>query len=121
MLIKEELKREKEIVIERAHRTGKSKENKHRTIIAKILNYKDKSIILDEAKNKKLSRKNIYVNEDFSEITMKQRKDLAATVKRIRDNGDYAVIRYNKLITTQPRNWVNRKKEIQHEGIEVHD
>ena len=52
---------------------------------------------------------------------MKQRKDLAATVKRIRDNGDYAVIRYNKLITTQPRNWVNRKKEMQHEGIQVHD
>ena len=30
VLIKEELKIEKEIVIERAHRTGKSKENKHR-------------------------------------------------------------------------------------------
>ena len=39
--------------------------------------------MLDEAKNKKLSRKN--VNEYFSEITMKQRKDLVATVKRIRE------------------------------------
>ena len=56
-------------------------------------------------KKKKLSRKNIYVNEYFSEITMKQRKDLAATVKRIRENGDYEVITYNKLITTPPKNW----------------
>ena len=56
-----------------------------------------------------------------SEITMKQRKDLEATVKQIRDNRDYAVIRYNKLITTQLKNLVNRKKEFQHEGIEVHD
>ena len=44
---------------------------------------------------------------------MKQRKDLAATVMRIRENGDYTVIRYNKLITTPPKNWVNRKKEFQ--------
>ena len=124
IIIKEELKIQKDIVIERAHRTGEFKENRHRTIIAKVLNYKDKNLMLEQAKNMKLLKKHIYINEDFSAITMKQRKEMAETVKQMRENGDFAVIRYNKLITTQPKNWINHKKNLNNgEGIimQTHD
>ena len=36
---------------------------------------------------------------------------MEATLKRIREAGDYAVIRYDKLITTPPKNWINKKKQ----------
>ena len=58
-VIKEDLEIEGSVIIERAHRTGdvrKAIDNKRpRTIVAKLL--KDKTLILQKAKEKKLSRK----------------------------------------------------------------
>ena len=65
-LFKESLGIEEEVVTERAHRLkkdNKKKSNRPRTIICRILNYKDKVKIPKNAK--KLKRKNIFINEDF--------------------------------------------------------
>ena len=69
-LFKESLGIEDEVVIERAHRvkTDKSKKsNTARTIVCRILNYKDKVKILRNVK--KLKSKNIFKNEDFCQAT----------------------------------------------------
>lgn len=67
--IKNEFGIEKDIIIERAHRTGKSERDsgRRRTIVAKFQNYKDKELILEKYREKKLWNDNIYINEDFSE------------------------------------------------------
>lgn len=77
-VVKEKLGIEKEVVIERAHRTGKfykpKGENTGRTIVAKFLNYKDKDMILTTFIEKELWKEKIYINEDFSFETLKLRK-----------------------------------------------
>ena len=76
----------KDITIERAHRTGMKKNNgRPRTIVMKLLNYKDKVKILKEAK--KLKGTNIYINEDFSRATVEIRKKLWAEIKDRREKG----------------------------------
>ena len=57
--MKEKLGIEEDISIEKAHRTGKIQRNddtrnKKRTIIVKFLNFKDKSMILNTYREKKL-------------------------------------------------------------------
>ena len=110
---KEDLEIEGSVIIERAHRMGdvrKVIDNKRpQAIVEKLLNYKDKTLILQKAKEKRLSRKHVYINDDYSDITMRHRKDMEVNLKRIREAGDYAVIRYDKLITTPPKNGLTRK------------
>ena len=77
-LIKVDLQINEPIIIERAHRVGKF-ENKPRTIVCKLLNWQEKESILAKAKN--LKGKNVYINEDFSEETMRIRKELFAQAK----------------------------------------
>lgn len=72
------------VQIERAHRTGKRNEGRPRTIVMKLLSYKDKERILKVARN--LKGTSIYMNEDFSPATMKIRKDLFKEIKRRREN-----------------------------------
>ena len=75
-LFKESLGIEEEVVVERAHRvkTDKNKKgNPPRTIICRILNYKDKVKILRNAK--KLKGKNIFKKEDFCQATLDHRKE----------------------------------------------
>ncbi|XP_065642416.1 uncharacterized protein LOC136074045 [Hydra vulgaris] len=74
-LINEDLQINEPITIERAHRVGKF-ENKPRTIICKLLNWQEKENVLARARN--LKGKNIFINEDFSEETMRIRKELFA-------------------------------------------
>ena len=62
------------IEIERAHRTGNKTENRPRTIILKLKNYEDKSVILK--RGKMLKGTGIFVIEDFSTGTMEYRKEL---------------------------------------------
>ena len=53
----------KNINIERAHRSkGKTSSNKPRTIVCKLLSYKQKKEVLKNAK--KLKGSNIFINED---------------------------------------------------------
>nr|XP_047141464.1 uncharacterized protein LOC124816351 [Hydra vulgaris] len=69
------------------------------TVILKLLNYKDKELILKNAK--KLKGKGIFINEDFSEETNKIRRNLIEKMKIARNSGKYAVLAYDKLIVKE--------------------
>ncbi|XP_065675869.1 uncharacterized protein LOC136092077 [Hydra vulgaris] len=97
-LIKEDLQINEPITIERAHRVEKF-ENKPRTIICKLLNWKEKESVLARARN--LKGKNIFINEDFSEETMRIIKELFAQAKMHRSQGKYAKVVYNRLIVRE--------------------
>ena len=96
-LFKNRLGLDKEIIIERAHRVGKANEERPRTIVLKLLNFKDKEDIMKS--RKKLKNTGIYIDEDFSEATMKIRKDLRKQMKEERAKGMYSIISYDKLVT----------------------
>ena len=94
---------EKNVQIERAHRTGKKgskrsheKTRKSRTIVLKLNSYKDKIEILKESK--KLKGTNIYINEDFSAATMNYRKELWKEVQELRQQGKIAYLNYRSII-----------------------
>ena len=84
--VKEKLGIEEDILIERAHCTGKIQRNngtrnRKRTIVVKFLNFKDKSRILHTYREKKLWKEKVFVNEDFSEETTSIHKGLLHKVK----------------------------------------
>lgn len=84
------------IEIERAHRTGKRKgDGKPRTIILKLLRFKDKERILRHASQ--LKDTNIYINEDFSQATRDIRRGLWEEVRKLRREGKYAVLQYDRI------------------------
>ena len=102
-----------DIEIERAHRMNirpnnnnnireNKKVNRPRTIILKLLRYKDKQLILQNSK--KLKDTGIYIYEDFSDETNRIRKDLKEQMKQERDKGKYCVINYDRLIIKEFRN-----------------
>ncbi|XP_065665718.1 putative leucine-rich repeat-containing protein DDB_G0290503 [Hydra vulgaris] len=91
----------KDVIIERAHRTGIIDIKKPRTIVIKLLNYKDKVKILKNAN--KLKGSGIYINEDFSLETTIIRKKLLEESKTHRINGKYSVVIYDKLIVKEFR------------------
>ena len=73
----DKLELENDIIIERAHRAKKSKYGKKdqpRTIVCKLLSYKDKVKVLQNCK--KLKGSHIYINKDFCQATLQYRKDL---------------------------------------------
>ena len=101
--VKEKLGIEEDILIERAHRTGKIQRNdgtrnRKRTIIVKFLNFKDKSRILHTYREKKLWKEKIFVNEDFSEETASIRKGLLQKAKDLRSQNKVAKVVHDKLI-----------------------
>ena len=68
------------IDIERAHRSkGKTNRNKPRTIVCKLLSYKQKKEVLNNVK--KLEGSNIFINEDFCSETTQRRKELWEEVR----------------------------------------
>ncbi|XP_065682393.1 uncharacterized protein LOC136095582 [Hydra vulgaris] len=102
----------KNVKIERAHRTGKKdakkieKYSKPRTIVIKLLDFKNKTEILKKSFH--LKGKNIFINEDFCPKTTLIRRALKEKMKVGRASGKYAVISYDRLII---RDWAfNRKK-----------
>lgn len=80
------------IKIERAHRTGPVKEERARTIVLRLLDFKDKSIIFKNAKN--LAGTGIYINQDYAKETAQKRKKLIDEAKELKQEGKYAVIQY---------------------------
>ena len=83
--VKEKLAIEEDILIKRAHRTGKIQwndgtRNRKRRIVVNFVNFKDKSRILHTYREKKLWKEKVFVNEDFSEETAR-RKGLLQKVK----------------------------------------
>ncbi|XP_065642544.1 uncharacterized protein LOC136074167 [Hydra vulgaris] len=85
-----------EVVVERAHRVGAVKDNKTpRSIVLKLLNYHDKNKILSSVN--KLKGTGIYIKEDYPKETMLERKKLWEEVKRLRNEGKFAVIKFDKI------------------------
>jgi hypothetical protein len=85
-----------EVEIERAHRTGYKKDGRTRTIILKLLRFKDKAKVLKEAH--RLKGLNIYINEDYSRETATLRKKLFIEAKQRRENGENVAVRYDQII-----------------------
>ena len=69
--------------------------NKPKTIIIKLLSYKDKETIIKNLK--KLMESGVFINEDFSDETMKIRSGLRTEMKEIREQGKFCVIIYDRL------------------------
>ncbi|XP_065645248.1 uncharacterized protein LOC136075742 [Hydra vulgaris] len=95
------------IFIKRAHRIERrifteNVKDKPRTIIVKLLNYKDKENFFKHAKM--LKGTGIFINEDFSYETSKKRRELREKMKISRNVGKYAVIEYDKLIVLKEFN-----------------
>ena len=85
-LIKEKLKINEDVQIERAHRTRATRhqqeKNKPQTIVIKLLNYKDKVEILKNAN--KLKDKGLWDE-----------------VLKLRDNNKYAIIQYDRIVARE--------------------
>ena len=101
--MKEKLVIEEDILIKRAHRTGKIQRddgttNRKRTIVVKFLNFKDKSRSLHTYTEKKLWKEKVFVNEDFSEETASIRKDLLQKAKDLRLQNKVAKVVHDKSI-----------------------
>jgi hypothetical protein len=109
----------KDIKIERAHRTGLRDKNTPRTIVLKLLDFKDKVEILK--KSVMLKGKNIYINEDFCAETNLIRKTLREEMKVARQSGKYAFITYDSLVV---RDWkkmpVNKEINCVGDDITIH-
>ena len=108
-IFKEKLEIEGDIEIEKAHRMygnnnikNNNSSNRPKTIILKLLKYKDKEVILNRAK--KLTGTNMYIYEDFSDETNQIRKQLKVKMKEERAKGNYCVIKYDRLFTRQFKN-----------------
>ena len=65
------------------------------TIVLNLLSYKDKELVLKNSK--KLSGTGIYINEDYSEETMKIRKQLRVQMREERAKGKFCVLKYDQL------------------------
>ena len=70
----------------------RKKKEKRRTIIAKILNYKQCEKVLNKYKVLKLWEDQIYINEDISEYTAEKRRILFKRAKEIRERGKFAKV-----------------------------
>ena len=59
----------------------------------KILNYKEQGENIK--KGRRLKNTGIYINEDFPKETTEIRKRFWELVKQLRDQGKYAIIKYD--------------------------
>ena len=92
---------EKEMMIERAHRTKRNYKDKDkkrpRTIVLRLTNFKEKSIILKNVN--KVKRSDVYINEDFSRETTELRKKMWKEVKQLLSEGNFTYFNYRTIIT----------------------
>ena len=95
-MFRTKLNLEETIEIDRAHRSGKRKDNRARTIVLKLKNYEDKTTILK--KGNLLKDTGIYINEDFSRETLEYRKTLWDEVKAHRRNGKISYLQYRTVV-----------------------
>ena len=70
---------------------------KPRTIIAKLLDNKEKEEIMKQAF--KLKDTGFYIRDYYSKETISIRKKLWEDVKNLRKKGKYAVLKYDKIVT----------------------
>ena len=96
--------------IERAHRTGRAARDKHRPIIARFTNFKQKEKVLRAARQQKVA--GFYISEDFSDSTRQERRKLLEFRKEIRNKGHKTFLRYRKLVVRNAEgkeNWYEVK------------
>ena len=67
-----------------------------KTVICKLYDWKEKEIILRQAR--RLKPVGIYVNEDVAEETLKKRKDQLTKLKEAKDQGKIAYFVLDKLV-----------------------
>ena len=94
-----------ELCTERAHHVAGNKSNKEasddlpkpKTIIAKLLDYKEKEEIMKRAF--KLKDTGFYTRENYLKEAISIRKKLREDVKNLRKKGEYAVLKNDKIVT----------------------
>ena len=87
------------VVIERAHRTGKKNKNRSRPIVAQFSFYKDKMNILKNCKKLKNTKFSIY--EDFSREAAAIRKEKWQEAFANREKGMISYLNYRTVICKQ--------------------
>ena len=87
------------VVIERAHRTGKKNKNRSWPIVAQFSFYKGKMNILKNCKKLKNTRFSIF--EDFSRETAAIRKEKWQEVLANREKGMISYLNYRTVICKQ--------------------
>ena len=90
------------IQIERAHRVKRGKNDKStkpRTIVCNLLSFKEKKLVIKNAKN--LKNTNIFIDEDFSPETMEYRKQLWEELKELRRKGSIAYLNYRSVVNKE--------------------
>lgn len=87
------------MLIERAHRVGKRDGGRPRVVVARFLNWKEKNEVLQNSR--KLQGSGIYLNDDFAEETVRRRKELLPVMKKMREQGHFAILKVDKLITKE--------------------
>ena len=92
-----------DVTIERTHRVKPYQNKKNnkgkaspRTIVCKLLNYKDKTQIL--RKCNRLKGTSYYISEDFSIEILALRKDSWKEVKTLREEGKIAYLNYKTIM-----------------------
>ena len=83
--------------VERAHIVGNKQISEKKTTVAKFASFKDKQKVLSDIR--KVKGTNININEDYSKETFKIREENWKTVKELRNNGTYAILVYDKIVT----------------------
>ena len=117
------------VVVERAHRVGRSKSSQRaRPIVVKFLKFKDREAVLRSGK--KLQGSSMYVREDLSEKVLAKRKAQLPQLREARQNGKVAYFSYDKLVIkdgdrrptesadstpaeSQPKRVMTRSKSVQ--------
>ena len=90
----------KDIIIERAHRTGSKINGKKRAIVVKLLTFKYKDAVLNQYRQKQIWKDNIYVNEDYSQHTAELRKQLFKQAREILQPGKFVKVVYKKVVVS---------------------
>ena len=104
LMLRQNLNIETKIEIDRAHRVGKPKNNKPRTIVMRCNVFKEKEMIKRSAN--RLRGTGIYINDDFSNETMRKREELFPVLKQMRNQGKGARIVKDRLVC-----WDRKEKE----------
>ena len=92
-----------EIEFDRCHRTGKFKKNqaKPRTIVCRLLRFKDKEKFLQNSK--KLKNTGTFIYEDFCKETMELPKSLWEEVLEHRWQNKIAYLNYRRVVVRDRR------------------
>lgn len=105
-IIEEKLNLDPKIIgVEQAMRAGKvnissdGTQGRPRPVIVRFHRIKDRDTVLRNAR--KLKGTSIFINEDYPETVRQKRKELLPKMKEARERGDYAFLRYDKLIIRQ--------------------